>query len=439
MKKKWIVVTVIIIATLLGVGISYGKLGKKSQANTNIKKTEDGKVIVELWRHYGEPQEDAYLSKLVKEFNNTSKTTFIQETSIPGESYAEQMKAALLTGKMPHLYDIDATEMGGMVYADGLTPLDKYLTPEFKSQMLDSTMYKYDGQTYLAGQFESGLSFWANKTYLEKAGVRIATYENPWTEAEFKDALMKLKTLPGIKYPLDIKVNYGPKYFMYSWLPIVKSFGGDYYDSKTKKSSGFINGPETVKAYELLKWMIDNKYVDATQTSDGDFYLDKDAALSLSGHWMYKSHTDNMGDDVILIPLPDFGKGSWTNSGSFAWGMSPKAVEDGVDKNAWEFMEFILNEKNVKGMVEANGAVPASKELLKNMPQYGEGGLLNLYNKQLSGNKIAVRPVTPAFSTITNELGEAAGNILSGTDIQTALDTAAKRIDQVIEDNQYNK
>ena len=46
-----------------------------------------------------------------------------------------------------------------------------------------------------------------------------------------------------------------------------------------------------------------------------------------------------------------------------------------------------------------------------------------------------VRPETPAYPAISTAFAEAVNNIVAGADVKKELDKAAKKIDQIIEDN----
>ncbi len=61
-----------------------------------------------------------------------------------------------------------------------------------------------------------------------------------------------------------------------------------------------------------------------------------------------------------------------------------------------------------------------------------------MYREQLINNHSRVRPVTPAFGVIQTMIGEAAQNIMKGSDVKSELDKAVKEIDQTIEDNGYH-
>lgn len=435
----------LVMAGVLALGMVGCSGGAQNEAagNDQPAQTEDGKKVVTVWHRTGTPSEAEYYNRLVEAFNASQDEIQVEAIALPDNSIQEQVNASIMSGDLPDVLDVDGPQMAGYVNSGALAPLDQYMSDELKEDILPSLIAQGtydDGKVYVLGQFESGLSFWGNKTYLEKANVRIPTLDNPWDKVEFMDALASLKDLEEVTYPLDIKVNYGSGYWVYSYLPIVAGFGGDYFDAQTHEAQGVMNGSETVKAFEMVKELVDKEYVDANQSTDDDFYGSKTAALSLVGHWMYPNHTseEGLGDDAILIPFPDFGNGVYTANGSWAWGVTTEAAKRGVEAEAYKFVEFMMSKEAIGDIFEVNGAVPGRVSVLNEIDEYKEGGRLYLYRQQLVDNRAKVRPITPAFGVIQTVIGDAAMNILKGADVKEELDKAAVEIDQTIEDNGYH-
>ncbi|WP_156889655.1 ABC transporter substrate-binding protein [Paenibacillus harenae] len=398
------------------------------------------KIVLELWKHAGTEAESIFYDKMIDNFNKSQDKIEIKATTLPNESYHDQMRAAALTGGLPHILDIDFTEMPYMAYQGFLNPLENYLTPELKDDMLPSVLEEgtYDGKQYFIGQFESGMSFWANKSYLEKAGVRIPTSVNDaWSKEEFEDALAKLQELPEVEYALDVSVARGEGWWIYSYLPWVKGFGGDFENKETHLADGVLNSEATVNAFKYLQDLINQGYVNKVQTTKDDFHGSKISALMLVGHWMGPAHEESLGDDAILIPFPDFGNGVYTTGGSWGWTMTSRAEEEDVTEAAWEALEYFMSAENVKGISEANGAIPSRISVLDSMDQYKPGGKYYLYREQLELGHAWPRPLTPAFSTFQKSIGAATMNMILGADVQKELDEAAKNIDQTIKDAGY--
>jgi len=179
--------------------------------------------------------------------------------------------------------------------------------------------------------------------------------------------------------------------------------------------------------------LFEDGYAEATQAGDDCFYGSKTCALSWVGHWMLGPHSEGLGEDAILIPMPVFGDQAVTGMGSWNWGLTSSCEHP---EAAWEFLSFLISPAEILHMTNANGAVPARKTAYGQSELFGEGGALNIFIQQLEGGVALERPVTPAYPVITAAFDEMINNIIAGADVQTELDKAVEKIDQDIEDNQ---
>jgi len=139
-----------------------------------------------------------------------------------------------------------------------------------------------------------------------------------------------------------------------------------------------------------------------------------------------------LGDDLLVLPLPDFGKGMRTGQGSWNWGITTSCKQP---RAAWRFLEFLLQADEVLAMTRANGAVPATRAAIARSPLYQPGGPLHLYAEQLLGGYSVPRPQTPAYPIISSAFEQAFRDIQNGGDVQAALDRAVAVIDEDIRDN----
>jgi multiple sugar transport system substrate-binding protein len=310
-----------------------------------------------------------------------------------------------------------------------LQPLDRFVTPELRQDLLPSIVAQgtYDDRLYSLGQFDSGLGLWGNRRYLNAAGVRLPTVQFPWDLAEFEAAMEKLNAVPGVEYALNLSTYIGPsEFFAYAYAPIVQGFGGDLIDRRDYRSAkGVLDGPESVVAMQHFQhWFAKGWSRDVRDRVD-DFERGK-AALSWTGHWKYPDFHGALGDDLVLMPLPDLGHGIKTGIGSWSWGISSTCSNPA---GAWAFLEFLLSSDEILRMTNANGAVPARYSALARSPLYAEGGPLRLFAEQLGAGLGVPRPATPAYSTISRAFAQAVSAIIAGGNIQLELSKAARIID----------
>jgi multiple sugar transport system substrate-binding protein len=394
-------------------------------------------VTVEVWFHSGKGEERDVLDAQVEAFNAANTDVQIDAIRLPEGSYNDQVNAAALAGDLPCLLDFDGPFLYNYAWSGYLIPLDTYVSDELRNDFLPSIIDQgtYGGKLYSLGTFDSGLSIWGNKAYLEKAGVRIPTsIEDPWDRQEFMDALEKLQALDEVEYAIDFKMNYGQgEWYTYGFSPILQSFGADLIDRTDYQSAdGVLNGPEAVEAMTFFQSLFQDGYANPAPAGDDDFYVKKITALSWVGHWMWTPHHENMGDNVVLIPMPKLGDKAVTGMGSWNWGITSSCKTPDA---AWKFLEFLITPDEILHMTNANGAVPARKSAIAQSELYAEGGPLNIFVQQLEGGVAVPRPVTPAYPVITEVFAAAVQNIVTGADVKAELDNAVQQIDQDIQDN----
>jgi multiple sugar transport system substrate-binding protein len=397
-----------------------------------------GPATVDVWFHSGKGEERDVLDVQVTAFNEMQDEVVVNAVLLPEGSYNDQVNAAALAGDLPCLLDFDGPFLYNYAWAGYLRPIDDLVPADVKADFLPSIIAQgtYGGKLYSLGTFDSGLSIWANKSYLEAAGVRIPTgIDDAWDMDEFMDAMDAVMELDEVEYAIDFKLNYGAgEWQSYGFSPIIQSFGGDLIDrSDYQSADGVLNGPEAVAAMEWFQSLFEEGYAITSPAGDDDFYVGKKAAMAWVGHWMYGPHTEGLGEDAILIPMPKLGDKAVTGMGSWNWGITSTCENP---EAAYKFLSYLVEPDEILRMTNANGAVPARKSAIAKSDLFGEGGLLNIFVQQLEGGVALERPVTPAYPVITSAFDTAVLNIVAGADVQTELDKAVETIDQDIKDNE---
>lgn len=350
-----------------------------------------------------------------------------------------KLQTAPIVGDTPEIIIIDGLQIPYFQDLDMIACLDDYISEEMKNDVISSVWAEntYDGSIYGVAQFDSGMALWTRRSILEKIGARIPTsYTEAWTLEEFEDILAKCKEI-GYEYPLYIRQNRTSSVY-FTWMPVIASFGGDYLDRSTMTATGTLDGEETIAAYEWMKKMIDEGYVNAACDYEDAFYGREEAAFSMLGHWKYSDHVGAFGDDAIIVPLPDFGGGVYTCSGSTVDVMTTAAVERGKADEAWTVLEALMSPEYITMVCNVNGGVPARSSVMDSMEQWQEGGRLYLYREQLEGGISYLRPITPAHATMQSTTANVVSNILAGGDPAQELHEAAEYVDEIIYENGWN-
>jgi multiple sugar transport system substrate-binding protein len=389
---------------------------------------------IKVWAHAGQALERQVLEQQVARFNNSQSDIRLELTFIPEQSYNAQVQAAAVAGELPDLLEFDGPFLYNYVWQGHLQPLDRLLSPETQDDLLPSVTEqgRYLNRLYGVGTFDSGLGLYASRSALETANVRIPAGPNDaWTSEEFFAVLASLAARDNDGMVLDLKLNYSGEWFTYAFSPLLQSAGGDLIDRNNYRSAqGTLNGPGSLGAMQTLQQWFSRGYVD--RNLDDAAFVTRRVALSWVGHWEYPRYAEALGDDLLLLPLPNMGQGSRTGQGSWVWGITKRCSNP---KAAARFLEFLLQSDEVLAMAASNGAVPATRSAIKLSPLYGPAGPLDLFSRQLMDGFSLPRPQTPAYPVITSAFQEAFHDIRNGGHVQKALDKAATIIDQDIADN----
>lgn len=427
-------------ALALSMTVLMAACGGSDESTGSVAQTSSGSTAgatsIKVWVSSG-AEDDVYRETFDK--METELGITINDEYYPKDELDSKLQVAPVVGDAPDMIVADYLLIPGYYETGMIQPIDEYISDDLKSDLLQSVIAEstYDGKMVSTAQFDSGLALWANKSMLEEAGVRIPTsYTDAWTKEEFEDALAKLKA-SGVEYPMYLRQN-NPSSLYYTYMPFVVSFGGDYMNRDTMLTEGALDSEASIAAFDYISWMIDQGYVNAACDYEDAFYGRKESALSLTGHWMYTQHVDALGDDAIIIPIPDFGNGVYTCTGSTVWAMTTAAVDNGVADAVWSVMEKSMDPEHINMVTDVNGAIPSRLSVMEQDPELQEGGRLYLYREQLEANIFVQRPLTPAHMTIYSAMQSAIADIIAGADAGETLTATAQSIDDIIVENGWN-
>lgn len=414
----------------------------KSSDEEPVNDTATGTVTI--WAQQGQEKEAAALQEAVDSFNTGQSDIKAELKFIPEADYSNTVQVTK-PEELPDVLMVDGPKIANMVYNKKIGPLTELISADTKGNALPAMLTQgvVDGKLYALGQFESGLGLWGNKKLLDAAGVKYPTkLDEAWTAEEFSAALKTLAAKDGDGKVINLNENdsvFNGEFGTFAFSPILYSAGGGLM--RNDKAVGVLDSPESVQAMKTFaSW---KTYVDPN--SNNDAFPTGKVALSWVGHWMYPDYSKALGDDLVLMPLPNFGKGTKSGHGSWTWGVSAKSKNP---KAAGKFLDHLLGDESVLAMTKANGAVPGTRTALAKSDLYKPGGKLAMYSEALdkpcgdavlASCVVVTRVQSAGYPIISTQFAAAMFAIYQGKDAQDELTKAAKAIDQDFADNQGYK
>lgn len=375
-----------------------------------------------VWAHAGQESERRILTAQVERYLSLHPDERVELLFVPEGGYHSQVQAAALAGSLPHLLELDAPYVPGFVWQRQLTPLR--VSAELRANLLPSLLQQgsYAGRLYAVGAYDSGLGLYGRRSRLDAVGARIPLSPGEaWSIEEFSILLRRLAARDADGAVLDLKLNDTGEWFCYAFAPAFESAG-------VSLAGGKLGSPAACRtALQLQRWM---------QTGLVDPNLD-DAAfvsgrvpLSWVGHWEYTRYARACQDDLVLLPLPDFGQGSRTGQGSWMW------TATGHHPAALRLLEYLLQDAQVLELSAANGAVPGTRSAVRRSALYGDKGPLQLFAWQLEHGIAVPRPQTPGYSVFSSLFQRALQDVLHGALPSLALTRAQQQWELDLKDNQ---
>ncbi|MDK4732135.1 sugar ABC transporter substrate-binding protein [Rhizobium sp. CNPSo 3490] len=389
--------------------------------------------------HQGDPGFVAAYGKVAERFEAANPDVDVQFIYAPHDAYNEKFSAAVMAKQLPDVMELDAPFLANYVWSGYLQPIKPLIDKDVLDDMTESNIaqgtYPIDKDLYAIGLTDSSVVLYGNKKYLEAIGARIPkSVDDAWTREEFETYLEKLSKLDGVKWPIDTFRGYGIKteWITYAYGPILQSAGCDLIDRKAWKSEGTLDSDACVDALAMMQKWVKNGWVVPQSAGTNQFYAEGNpAALALGGHWVYAEAVAAMKDNLVVLPLPKFGAKSVSPNGTWIWAITKTSKHPDI---AAKFISFLLKDKEYRAYVASQSGYPGLKSFAAESPLYADGGPMAIAFEQASKTAVA-RPPHPAYPTITSAFMQAVDEVFNGGDPKEALATAAKKIDQDIEDN----
>ncbi len=387
-----------------------------------------GPVTITFWHGYNADTETPFLEKtIIPAFEAAHPNIKVQDVNIPYDQFHQKLLTAIAGGSAPDLARLDIIwipEFGDM---GALAPLDQVMTDfdTFKSQVFPGPLSTnfVNGHYYGLPLDTNTRVLVYNKDVFSAAGIA----NPPATIDDFLADCAKIKALGENHWCFGDGGTYG-------WAvdPWIWSFGGAMTNPDNTKSTGFLNGPDTVAAYQFLKDGVDKGYIHPGIKGGGvdtwGLMGKGQIAMILEGPWFPPSFGKQFPDVKYGMALMPSGKGG---SISVVGGEDITMFQQSQNKEAAaEFIRFMLSMDTQMQMATV-GQMPvltasSQGDTLQKLPDY-----FGIFLEQLK-NAQARTPVAN-WTKIEQIISDNGTAILNGKlTPQAGLDDAAAKVDPLL-------
>lgn len=392
------------------------------------------KTELSLWYHgAGNEVESRILNQIISEFNASQSDWEVVVQSFPQISYNDSVVAAALAGNLPCILDVDGPVMPNWAWSGYLSPLP--IDEAKLSRQLDSTIGRFQDQVYSVGLWEAAVALYTRQSTLDKLNLRTPTLDNPWSQAEFMQALQAAKESGDYEYAFDPGMAWTGEWYPYAFSPFLQSFGGDIVDRSTYTSAeGVLNGEAAVAFGQWWQALFQEGFAPGTSQDPAardNGFIEGKYAFSWNGNWAAVNTIEAGVDDVVFLPAPDFGEGSIIGAGSWQFGVSSACEHP---EGGAAFIEHAIQDKYLAAFSDGIGLIPATKEAAAMTQHYADGGSLAVFYG-LSEAQALVRPVSPGYVVAAKVFEKALADIANGADVEDTLDAAVDEIETDISRN----
>ncbi|MEV6496713.1 ABC transporter substrate-binding protein [Streptomyces prunicolor] len=353
MRTRWIPALVL---TLLLAGCTGG--GGNGSAN--------GRITLRFQSLAWQDESVTANKELVKEWNATHPDVKVEYVQGSWDSVHDQLLTSFEGGEAPDIIHDASDDLADFAYGGYLADLRNLLPARLKS---DIPQRSWDTATFGDGIY--GVPFLqeprvliANATWLKKARVRIPTPEHPWSWPEFRDITRRLSGdgKYGVAWPLKEPVS--------ATLNLSLSAGGELFHRGTdgKVTVRFDKADQVVPRTIHDQVDVDHSASPTTLGSGGSdtlpgFFGGKYAIIPLG--FSYRQQIVQQapkGFDWQVLPAP-------AGADGLTQGVSPQTLSIAEDsphkKQAAEFIDFLLQPKNMVRLALGDWMLPTGTQALK--------------------------------------------------------------------------
>ena len=384
-------------------------------------------TAIEMWSPFTGPDGDE-MTALAERFSSEN-TCGITVTHVAQPEYVQKLEAGAAAGSLPAMTAVHIVRVAQLAARNVLKPigpeamavLGEDLAGDFPADLWGPGEYK--GERYAIPLDVHPLIMFYNKELFAAAGIEEPGTE-PWTREEFEDALAKLEE-SGVT-PLSLGTAFqGAALFQ----GLIRQYGGSLTDETGTTAT--YNSEAGVQALERIKELRDKYTPEVSGTGDPEVNVFKQGDVGMVFHGPWWISDLSKLDFVGFAPLPTIGEQPATWGGSHQLALTTDDPTAQAAAAVWiKWLSDNSAEWAAAGQVPARQSVrddPNLASVAAPISQVVESANMVVFPAQAAGLE----------SALWDQFGPVVDAYLAGdvTDAQAALDEAAARSQQVMEEN----
>ena len=408
---------------------SGGTSGGSSGGDVKAGGYDGPKVTVTFWNGFTGGAGPQVLKKLVSEFNSSHKNIVISSVPLEWDDIAAKMPLAVKAGRGPDVTVVHGSDVATYA-AQGLLLKADAIAKTLKMDESDFPGGLYENGSYQSAQYGlpwsvTPLGMYINKDVLKKAGLDEDTV--PTTEAEYDEALSALRAK-------GVQGEWVDPYFftgVMEFQSLLWQYGGSLYNDDVSKAT--YNSDAGVKALTVMLNRIKQGDSPAKVAQDGDInaLISGKTAFNWNGIWQ-TSNTALQSKNWTAAAVPQIGtqKAVWSSSTDWAF-----VNNKGQDKNKTQAASVFVQWMNEHSLAWAEtGELPATNSVREDPSLVSKYPNLKPFLAELDYAHFETSaPGIPSADALLNTAVNEA--ILQKKSPQQALDDAAKKADQQLQQN----
>jgi multiple sugar transport system substrate-binding protein len=406
-------------AAAVAVVLTTVSLGACSAAS------DDGPVTISFWHAFNADSSEVTVLEdtLIPAFEEAHPDITVEQVAVPYDELHQKLITAVAGGTLPDVVRADIIWVPELADLGVAAPLEELMSDfdEIAGSVYPGALAtaEWDGQHYGLPLSTNTRVYLSNPDTYAEAGLAV-----PQTQDEVADVAAAFAA-DGVYAFADNDLS--------GWniLPWIWSAGGDLLSPDLSTAEGYINGPESLAAIQLLYELyseggIPPILVQGGQDGTEDGLASGSYASEMNGPWAYPIIAGSFPDVTLAASQVPSGAGG---SVSVVGGEDVVVAAASEHKDAAaEWVRYLLSPEAQRALAEVGQMSVLSDlgpEMVGIQPYYEQ------FVEQLATAR--PRPATPAWPEIDQAMKtRLQAAFIEGDDLQTALDELAAQIDDIL-------